>query len=104
MPRGLMPEQRGALLADCRAVAEAMGGACLSTEYINAKTKMRWRCENGHEWEATPHNVRHATWCPHCYAERRGSVPGRYPACSENGILGYTNEQIEAMASGGSNG
>lgn len=39
----------------------------LMTPYINDKTKVRIQCENKHEWEATPNNVKaHNSWCPQC--------------------------------------
>jgi hypothetical protein len=60
------------LLADCRAVAAENGGQCLSLAYVNAKTPLRWRCGKGHVWLAIPNNVRHFSWCPTCYDERRG--------------------------------
>src|ERR1019366_682942 len=46
-------------------------GRCLSTEYINNHTKMRWRCKFGHEWEAIPNSVAphdgfRGSWCPTC--------------------------------------
>lgn len=48
-------------------IAEEHGGKCLSTEYINVKTHMRWRCARGHEWETSPRSIIHAkTWCPCC--------------------------------------
>jgi len=42
------------------------GGECLSTEYINVKTKMKWRCEKGHEWETSFDSVRQGNWCRRC--------------------------------------
>lgn len=47
-------------------VAAARGGECLSSEYVNTRTKMRWRCADGHEWEATPSNVKNGSWCSVC--------------------------------------
>lgn len=49
-----------------RLYAKNLGGECLSEEYQSAKTKLRWRCAKGHEWEAIPDSVRRGTWCPHC--------------------------------------
>jgi hypothetical protein len=52
---------------EMRTLARQRGGACLSDEYINQNTKLRWRCGAGHEWDATPHHVLHArSWCPYC--------------------------------------
>ena len=36
-------------LKDVNTVAMERGGICLSKEYINHKTLMRWRCAKGHE-------------------------------------------------------
>jgi hypothetical protein len=33
---------------DCRSLAIARGGFCLSTECINSQTKMTWKCKKGH--------------------------------------------------------
>jgi hypothetical protein len=50
-----------------RTMAGARGGECTSEHYINLDTKLRWRCAHGHEWWATPNNVKHGrTWCPVC--------------------------------------
>ena len=48
-------------------LARERDGQCLSTEYVNNDTKLRWKCQEGHEWEATPKNVVHGgSWCPTC--------------------------------------
>ncbi len=41
-------------------------GKCLSEKFINTKTKLKWECNNGHVWEATPNNVKRGYWCPYC--------------------------------------
>jgi len=43
------------------------GGLCISTNYVNTSTKLRWQCSEGHKWEATPDNVKRGRWCPECY-------------------------------------
>lgn len=52
---------------EMRSLAISRGGKCLSTEYINSWTKLRWQCALGHVWEATPSHVKHTTWCPACF-------------------------------------
>ena len=48
-------------------MAASRNGECLSTEYINIRTKLKWRCESGHIWQATLGNVKnHNRWCPEC--------------------------------------
>ena len=46
--------------------AEAFGGCCLSKKYINVDTHLRWRCAEGHEWNAKPYHVLTGHWCPTC--------------------------------------
>lgn len=48
------------------ALAEEHGGKCLSTEYVDNKTPLSWRCAEGHEWQSAPQNVRPGKWCPEC--------------------------------------
>lgn len=65
-----MSEQRLALARDA---ARSKGGECLSTEYLNAKAPMSWRCSSGHEWEACFDAVRNSgNWCPKCANLTRG--------------------------------
>ena len=58
-------------IADMRAVAKKRGGKCLSKTYVNAHTKLRWRCKKRHTWEATPDSVKRGSWCPECARSSR---------------------------------
>ena len=49
-----------------RDLAVSRGGTCLSDEYVNSKTKLRWVCAAGHAWEAIPENVKAGHWCKVC--------------------------------------
>src|SRR5207302_6882316 len=40
--------------------------------YIDAGTKLSWRCKYGHEWQASPASVRHGSWCAICGDKRAG--------------------------------
>jgi hypothetical protein len=53
-------------IEEMRDVAIARGGECLSTEYVSSKTKLIWRCAQGHRWQALPTSVFQGTWCPLC--------------------------------------
>lgn len=53
-------------IPELQALAKSRGGECLSERYLGARTKHRWKCAEGHEWEAVPYSVRAGTWCPHC--------------------------------------
>ena len=61
-------------LKELKAIAKQRGGQCLSKEYINNRTKLRWKCQRGHEWEATPAHVKDGTWCPFCAGNRPYSI------------------------------
>jgi hypothetical protein len=68
-----------------RETARAMGGVCLSASYVNTKTRMSWRCAEGHEWRATLGSVKYGgVWCPYC-AGRRGAPPVPVPAPAPGG-------------------
>jgi hypothetical protein len=41
-------------IKDMQGIAEARGGKCLSTEYVNSNTHLEWECSEGHHWETTP--------------------------------------------------
>ena len=59
-------------IEEMQEIAKKRGGECLSKVYVNAKTKLRWRCEKGHEWEACPSDVKHDnTWCPYCVGKNK---------------------------------
>ena len=48
-------------------IAEEREGECLSDKYVNAKSKLMFKCSKGHEWESTAHDVKYSkVWCPVC--------------------------------------
>ena len=62
---GLKARAKG--IEHARAVAKERGGECLSDECRNGKQKLKWKCEDGHTWEACRESVENAgTWCPVC--------------------------------------
>ena len=48
-------------------LAKLKGGKCLSEKYINAKTKLKWECTKGHQWEAVPSSIKRGSWCTKCF-------------------------------------
>lgn len=62
-------------IEDMRKIAIARGGECLSTTYTNKATKLRWKCAEGHEWEARPGDIKNSrSWCPHCSGKARLTI------------------------------
>jgi hypothetical protein len=47
-------------------LAASHGGKCLSKDYVNVDSKLRWECENGHVWSAIPSAIKKGSWCPVC--------------------------------------
>ena len=52
-----------------RLQAEAQGGTCLAEEYLGVRSKYRFRCREGHEWENSGLNVLRGQWCSLCRRE-----------------------------------
>jgi hypothetical protein len=83
-----------------QALAKAHGGVCLSTVYVNKRTKLRWRCAEGHEWDALPGSVKHmGSWCPACVVLLRGTIEQmQVLAQGQNGVClskWYVNTRTE---------
>lgn len=57
-------------LEECKELAQRNGGECLSIEYINKRTKIKWRCSRGHVWDAIITNIINGGWCPNCYKHK----------------------------------
>jgi Zn finger protein HypA/HybF involved in hydrogenase expression len=71
-------------------LAADRGGQCLSIEYVNASTKLLWRCVAGHEWQAAPKHIKGGRWCPTCAHERRGAsqrAPNRADEAIAPGVV-----------------
>jgi len=58
-------------IEEMQEIAEGMGGKCLSTKYIDNKTKLEWECEKGHTWWATPNSIHQGNWCPKCAIKKK---------------------------------
>lgn len=65
-----------ARIAELNQLAQRRGGRCLAKEYRNSATNIKWACSKGHEWEATPANIKRGQWCPYCLG-RKLWAPGK---------------------------
>lgn len=62
-------------IEEMQEIAKERGGKCLSTKYVNSKTKLLWECKRGHQWESTPLSVKsRKSWCPYCANNRAFSI------------------------------
>ena len=57
-------------ISDIQQYAAERGGKCLSTEYVNSYTKLKFVCAKGHEWEKTWHETKDRRWCLFCAGTR----------------------------------
>ena len=54
-------------IGEMQSIATLRGGACLSSNYVNARSKLLWQCRHKHKpWEATPDDIKRGRWCPSC--------------------------------------
>jgi len=54
-------------IEECKAFAISKGWECLSTEYFNCMTHLKWRCSKNHEWDACFDSIKNnGTGCPNC--------------------------------------
>lgn len=63
------------------------GGFLISdlSEYKNARTKLKWQCKNGHEFEASWNKVQQGRWCPFCAGRHLGIKDANEIANSRGG-------------------
>jgi hypothetical protein len=51
----------------CQELAKQNKGECLSEIYINSGAHLKWRCEEGHEWDSCLDAIKWSkSWCPYC--------------------------------------
>jgi len=58
-------------ISDMYKIAEERGGKCLSENYDNLETNLKWECEFGHKWFATPRNIKRGAWCHICGGSKK---------------------------------
>ncbi|KKL80946.1 hypothetical protein LCGC14_1999660 [marine sediment metagenome] len=83
-------------LEELNEIAKQREGKCLSTKYINAHTKLKWQCKEGHIWEATPDKIKQGSWCPKCAGNVRLTIEDMYKLAEENNGKCLSIEYINA--------
>lgn len=54
-------------IKDMQQLAAKKNGKCLSNSYQGQDTKLKWKCQDGHQWDAAPDNLLYNNrWCPKC--------------------------------------
>jgi len=83
-------------IEDMQNMAEQKGGECLSREYINSKVRLKWKCKEGHIWEATPNAIQRNQWCPHCAGTRKLSIEDMHKLAKNRGGECLSTEYINS--------
>ena len=66
---------RALSIVEMQQLARKRGGQCLSRNYRNNYSALRWRCHKRHVWTALPKAVKQGHWCDRCFDDaRRGSI------------------------------
>ena len=76
-------------------LAAEKNGRCLSEKYVNASTKLKWECEKGHSWEATPNSILRGRWCPTCDGSKRFTIEEMKQIASERGGWCLSDEYLD---------
>jgi len=61
-------------IEEIRSLALKRGGKCLSSKYVNKRTKLKWRCKEGHIWDAPADSIKSGHWCPVCGIKKRSDA------------------------------
>ena len=65
--RKIIADKLKSSIEECHNIAKEKGGKCLSKEYINTNTKMKWECKEGHTLETTFGQMKYRKhWCSIC--------------------------------------
>jgi hypothetical protein len=59
-------KKRSLGIENMKILAENFNGKCLSTVYLNNRTKLAWECNNGHHFERSSTEINKGRWCPKC--------------------------------------
>lgn len=66
LPLTMRPEYKEARLQKAKELASKKDGVCLSDTYSHSHKNLRWRCGEGHEWEAPLNRIMLGRWCQKC--------------------------------------
>jgi predicted lactoylglutathione lyase len=94
--------QNKGMIEEMQKIAEEREGKCLSDTYVNKRTKLMWKCSQGHQWEATPNSIKRGSWCQTCARElTKGTIEEMQKIAEERGgkCLSdtYVNSQTQLM-------
>ncbi|MDC3119874.1 hypothetical protein OA430_02665 [Candidatus Pelagibacter sp.] len=77
--------QHQSKIRDMQKLAEKNKGKCLSDKFISNTLNLRWMCSDGHEWAATPKNIKKGRWCPKCAGKQPLTIQDMHNTAKERG-------------------
>jgi len=75
-------------------IAEKKSGKCLSEEYENVFSKLKWLCKEGHTWKATPDRIIHGSWCPYCSGNIKATIKEMQELAQRRGGICLSKEYV----------
>ena len=84
-------------IKDVQKLAEAKGGKCLSTVYVNAQTKYKFLCAKGHKFSSVYSDIQQGCWCPYC-AGKRKTIKDVHKLAEAKGGKCLSTEYIKAKS------
>lgn len=89
-------------IEEMREIAERQGGRCLSSKYVNNKTKLKWQCKKKHKWMAAPGSVRSGQWCRKCWLKKlgeqmRGTIEDMNKIAAQHGGKCLSRKYIDSI-------
>jgi hypothetical protein len=82
-------------IMDCHKLAESKGGKCLSLDYINSNSKLKWQCEKGHIWDTCYSLINQGSWCPECVGRKKKTIEDCHKSAQLKGGKCLSTEYIE---------
>ncbi len=76
--------------------ARQRGGQCLSKQFVNTATKLRWVCAKGHVWLATPAHVLAGSWCPRCASSAQWTLPQMRALARDRGGVCLSHRYVKS--------
>ncbi len=56
-------------------IAMEKGGICLSDKYVSGRSKLKFKCSQGHDFDAAPGDIRNSgSWCKKCVGLEKGTI------------------------------
>ena len=81
-------------IEEMQEIAKSRGGMCLSKEYINAHTKLKWQCAEGHVWKSRPYSVKQGYWCIICAEKMKLTIEEMQEIAESRGGLCLSKKYV----------